>query len=96
MNPTKFYFVRKHIPSNSIFVSAFGPQHYYVFADTAAYPLRQIERVADELIVKWNRRNPDTWQYKRLDDKIQGLTFDRIIFDELVFPPTVGQHTDTH
>lgn len=94
MNTPKFYFVRKHLPSNNVFVSAFMGKHHYVFDDPKGYPLRQLDSVADELIAKWNRQNPDTWQYERMDDKIKGLHFDSIIFDELVFPPTVNLSTD--
>ena len=90
----KFYFVRKHLPSNSVFISAFMGKHHHVFDDPKDYTLRQIDWVADDLIAKWNKQQPDTWLYERMDDKIKGLHFDKIIFDEQVFPPTVGQRTD--
>jgi hypothetical protein len=58
-------FIRTHKPSGSTFTSTFDKSHGYCFSDDQKdYSYNTMVKVADSLIDKWNKRQPETWSYK--------------------------------
>lgn len=59
----KYYFWRKHLPSGRVSRGLFDGSHHSYFSDPAGFPLRGLQKAASEVIAKWNRQQPETWQY---------------------------------
>jgi hypothetical protein len=58
-------FIRTHKPSSSTFTSTFDKSHGYCFSDDQKdYSYNSMMKVAESLIEKWNRQQPETWSYK--------------------------------
>jgi len=57
-------YISTHVPSGRTYPGQFNASHHHVFADPDGYGLRTRRTVAEGLIAKWNRQQPDTWYYE--------------------------------
>ena len=57
-------YIGTHVPSGRTYPGQFNASHHHVFADPDGYGLRTRRTVAEGLIAKWNRQQPDTWYYE--------------------------------
>ena len=57
-------YINTHVPSGRTYPGQFNASHHHVFADPDGYGLRMLRTVAEGLIAKWNRQQPDTWHYE--------------------------------
>ena len=49
------------------YIGAFNASHHWCFADPESEPTKLLNRIANDLIVKWNMQQPKNWQYSRIN-----------------------------
>lgn len=53
----------KHLPSGRIYESKWTAAQHHCFCFPDSHSARTLQKVCDELVAKWNRQQPETWQY---------------------------------
>ena len=49
------------------YIGEFNASHHWSFAAPESEPTKLLNRIANDLIVKWNMQQPKNWQYSRVN-----------------------------
>ncbi len=60
-------FKRINIETGVEYIGEFNASHHWCFADPESESASLLNRIANDLIVKWNMQQPKNWQYSRIN-----------------------------